>query len=728
MHQTLENLLKDLNPAQSQAVQHTQGPLLILAGAGSGKTRVITYRIAYLLGMGIDPDHILAVTFTNKAAQEMVNRVKRIAENSPLIRADLARRIWIGTFHSTCVRVLRRHIDQLGYRSDFVIYDAGDQVHLIKEVLKKLSLSDKEFRPEGVLGRISAAKNQLAGPEEYAQWIGSFYEQKVSEIYNYYQKMLKGNNALDFDDLILKTVQLFIQHESILKFYQNRFQYIMIDEYQDTNHAQYRLVNLLAGLHRNLCVVGDPDQAIYRWRGADFTNLLKFEDDYAGCTEVVLDENYRSTQNILNAANHLIRFNQARKDKNLWTQAEEGAKLCYFVGSSEHEEVDFVINTVERLKRSGEIKYQDMVVFYRTHAQSRVFEDGLRRAGIPYQIIGGVSFYQRKEIKDIVAYLRLVEGVGDSVSFKRVVNVPQRGIGDVTLEKLDHWRSALGITFLDAAGRASEVAGLSQKTRDTLANFHKMILEFKVMKDSMGIPELVNHLVEKVGYFDELRKTDKILSEVRIENVKEFVSFAEEYMADTTGPSLGDFLQGISLVSNVDQWEDENDKLTLMTLHSAKGLEFPVVFIVGLEEGIFPHANSVMEEDGLEEERRLLYVGMTRAKKRLFLSSVNSRMIYGRRSLASPSRFLEEVPRELVEVVGLYGHEFVSDDALDGTATSAKPDFSYQMGQKVLHSVFGVGEILELQGEGEDVKVRVTFDKHPSPKWLMAKFARLTPL
>ncbi len=728
MHQTLEDLLKDLNPAQSQAAQHIEGPLLILAGAGSGKTRVITYRIAYLLGMGIDPERILAVTFTNKAAEEMITRVRKLSERSPLIRPELANRIWIGTFHSICVRILRRCIEKLNYRSNFVIYDAQDQLHVVKEALKKLNLSEKEFRPEGIRERISSAKNELVSPEEFSQQIGSFYEQKVSEVYSLYQKTLKANNALDFDDLILKTVEIFAHHQDVLRFYQDRFQYVMIDEYQDTNHAQYRLVNLLAGLHRNLCVVGDPDQSIYRWRGADFTNLLRFEDDYPNCKEVVLDQNYRSTQNILNAANQVIRFNKTRKEKNLWTDKEGGSKLSYFCGANEHEEVDFVINHIERLKRGGQIRYQDMVVFYRTHAQSRVFEDGLRRAGIPYQIIGGVSFYQRKEIKDIVAYLRLIEGMGDSVSFKRVVNVPQRGIGEASLEKIEQWASMRGMNLLAVARSSHEIEGLSPRVKQALENFVNIVDDLRQVKDSVKISDLVTQLVERVGYFDELKKTDKTMSEARIENVKEFVSFAEEYTIDTDSPSLREFLEGISLVASVDQWEETTDKLTLMTVHSAKGLEFSVVFIVGLEDGIFPHGNSSHEEDGLEEERRLFYVGMTRAKENLFLSSVNSRLIYGRRSMSAPSRFLDEVPRELVESVGLYGHEFVSDNDFEGESEEKRVVFCYEVGQKVLHSIFGVGEILEIDGEEDETKVRVFFEKHASPKWLVAKFARLTPL
>ncbi|MBI1884260.1 MAG: UvrD-helicase domain-containing protein [Chlamydiae bacterium] len=714
----VEDLLKDLNPSQKEAVEHTGGPLLILAGAGSGKTRVITYRIAYLIGLGVDPHRILAVTFTNKAAEEMRTRVGKLVSS--------ANGLWIGTFHSTCVRILRRQIDRLGYRNDFVIYDDQDQIYLVKECLKRLNLSDKEFRPQAILGRISNAKNELMSPEVYREQVSDFFDQKAVEVYQLYQKLLKTNNALDFDDLILNTVQLFLKYEDVLKYYQDQFQYLMIDEYQDTNHAQYRLVNLLARAHQNICVVGDPDQAIYRWRGADFRNLLNFEDDYPKGTQIVLDENYRSTQNILNASNHLIRFNTHRKEKNLWTEQGEGEKLCYYNGADEREEVDFVINGVERLKRDGR-SYQEMVVFYRTHAQSRVFEDGLRRAGIPYQIIGGVSFYQRKEIKDMVAYLRLIEGVGDSVSFERVVNVPQRGIGDTTLEKVDKWRLAQGVSPLEAARRADEVDGLSTRTRQSLKSFYELIAELKAVKDNLAIPDLVNRLVEKVGYFDELRRTDQLLSEARIENVKEFISFAEEYVLDFESPSLGDFLQGIALVSNVDQWQDTNEKLTLMTLHSAKGLEFPIVFIVGLEEGICPHSNSSMEDEDLEEERRLLYVGMTRAKERLVLSSVSSRLIYGRRTSAMPSRFLREIPSEYMERMGLYGH-----DSFDVEESFRPPmlekSLSYQLGQRVLHAVFGMGEILEVEGEGDDMKVRIMFEKNSSPKWLMAKYARLTPL
>ncbi|MBI1869560.1 MAG: UvrD-helicase domain-containing protein [Chlamydiae bacterium] len=727
MNDIIETLLKDLNPAQKQAVESTEGPLLILAGAGSGKTRVITYRIAYLLSLGIDPSRILAVTFTNKAAEEMSKRVKRLVEETPALQIRSSDGLWIGTFHSTCVKILRRQIERLGYRNDFMIYDNQDQMHVVKECLKKLNMSDKEFRPQFILGHISGAKNQLLDSKAYQQSIGSFFEQKVSEVYTLYQKLLKSNNALDFDDLILNTVVLFSQHPEVLKLYQDRFQYIMIDEYQDTNHAQYRLINLLAAVHQNICVVGDPDQAIYRWRGADFKNLLNFEDDYSNCTEVVLDENYRSTQNILNASNHLIRFNRQRKEKNLWTQQAPGALISYFNGSNEHEEVDFVINSIERLKRQGEFSYQDMVVFYRTHAQSRVFEDGLRRSGIPYQIVGGLSFYQRKEIKDMVAYLRLIEGFGDSVSFKRVVNVPPRGIGEATIEKLEKWRSEMGVSLLEAALRSREVESLSSKTRQTLESFAQLINKFKELKETLSPPALMTQWVEEIHYFEEAQKSDPLTAEGRIDNIKEFVSFAQEYVLDFESPTLGGFLEGISLVSNMDQWADEGEKLTLMTLHSAKGLEFSIAFIVGLEEGIFPHASSGFDEDELEEERRLLYVGMTRAKNRLSLSSVNSRMIYGRRAASNPSRFLSELPSELIERVSLYAHDFMAHEA-SSVGIPSKKEFEYIAGKKVLHAVFGIGEVLETEGEGDDVKVRVAFDKNSSSKWLMAKYARLTPL
>jgi DNA helicase-2/ATP-dependent DNA helicase PcrA len=487
------------------------------------------------------------------------------------------------------------------------------------------------------------------------------------------------------------------------------------------------LINLLAGGHRNLCVVGDPDQAIYRWRGADFTNLLRFEDDYPDCVQIVLDENYRSTQNILNASNHLIRFNRLRKEKNLWTQKEEGELISYFNASNEHEEVDYVINTIERLKRVENRSYQGMVLFYRTHAQSRVFEDGLRRAGIPYQIVGGVSFYQRKEIKDIVAYLRLIEGTGDSVSFKRVVNIPPRGIGDATLEKFEKWREARGFRVIEALSHLKESESLSPKARQALENFYKILNELREIKDTLQVPDLVTLLMDRIGYFEELKKTDPVMSEVRIENVKEFVSFAEEYVLESQGPALRDFLERISLVSDIDQWEDEEERLTLMTLHSAKGLEFPIVFIVGLEEGLFPHASSTLEEVELEEERRLLYVGMTRAKEKLSLSSSSNRLIYGRRSISMPSRFLQEIPSQFMRRVSLYDYEYTVEEEISSERNGEK-SYEYLVGQKVIHPIFGIGEVLELDGASEDVKVRIAFEKNPSPKWLMVKFARLTPL
>ena len=644
-----------LNPMQKEAVFHTEGPLLILAGAGSGKTRVLTHRVAYLIDeKNVNPWNILAITFTNKAAGEMRERVDQLVGFG-------AESIWVSTFHSTCVRILRRHIECLGYTTSFSIYDSDDQKTLMKQVFKSLDVDTKQFKERSVLGVISSAKDKLIMPEEFLLNAGQdFRQKKVGEIYKEYQKQLKKNNALDFDDLIVKTVELFQNNAEVLNYYQERFKYIMVDEYQDTNQAQFKLVNLLADKYRNLCVVGDDDQSIYRFRGADIENILSFESAFPGAKVIKLEENYRSTQNILNAANGVIRHNRGRKDKTLWTANGEGSLIRFKQFDMAREEADYVARQI----RDSEFSYQDQAVLYRTNAQSRLIEERCIFYNVPYRLVGGVNFYQRREIKDILAYLKTIANGVDDLAVLRIINVPKRGIGATTMGKVTAFASEHGMSLYGALKEARQVTGLG-KAAEKILKFIGQMESFRARAESedFSIRDLIEGIMDETGYQQELEAEGEIEAQTRLENIEELVNKAVSYEEDSEHPTLDEFLEQVALVADIDSMDESEDRVTLMTLHSAKGLEFPKVYLVGMEDGLFPSMMSINSDDrtDLEEERRLCYVGITRAKKELVLTSARQRMVNGETRYCKPSRFLEEVPEGLLDeerlepVLGSYG-------------------------------------------------------------------------
>ncbi len=638
------DLLSGLNKEQKEAVLHDEGPLLILAGAGSGKTRVLTHRIAHLINQcGVFPSNILAITFTNKAAREMRERIDGLI-------GELGNDMWVGTFHSICIRILRRDIEKLGYDRSFVIYDTADQQIVIKECLKELNINDKNFPPKSVLESIGKEKNELVDAEHYEKLYASdFRLGKIAKIYKLYEKKLKSNNALDFDDIIMNTIKLFKKHPEVLEFYQRKFRYVMVDEYQDTNTAQYNLVRLLSALHKNLCVVGDDDQGIYSWRGANIRNILDFEKDFKGCKTVKLEQNYRSTQVILDAANQVISNNSGRKCKSLWTDNKGGSKIVICENENEHEEALYTAREIQRLIDAEDRKYKDFAVLYRINAQSRVLEEMFMREGLPYKIIGGQKFYDRKEIKDIIGYLRLIQNPADNVSLKRVINVPKRGIGDTTVDSAEEIAVASGISIFSVISNAQELPAL-KRAAQKLDSFATMIMKLRTMKESMSISELLDNVIEDTGILREYETENTVEAQSRIENIKEFKSVALEFEKQNEENNLEEFLANISLVSDIDNLEEEQDYVVLMTMHSAKGLEFPVVFIPGMEEGVFPGYRAITEgPEQLEEERRLCYVGITRAREKLYLSNARFRTLFGNSSYNKPSRFLAEIPEELVE-------------------------------------------------------------------------------
>lgn len=737
------DIFEGLNPAQTEAVKQTKGPLLIMAGAGSGKTKVLTCRIANLLEQGIAPYNILAITFTNKAAAEMRERVDRMIGNK-------AKDVWLNTFHSFCAKFLRREIEVLdGYKKNFTIYDSSDSLTLIKNCLKELNLDDKQYAPNSIQGVISNAKNALTGAREFERSADTFFTKKVAEVYALYQKKLKANNALDFDDLLMVTVTLLQEHEEILQNYQVRFKYILIDEYQDTNAAQYLLAKLLAAKYRNLCVVGDADQSIYGWRGADIRNIMDFENDYPDALTIKLEQNYRSTKNILAAANAVIENNIDRKPKELWTENQTGEKITCYLANDERDEVQFIANTIVKQKTIFNTSYGDIAVLYRTNSQSRVLEEGFMRAGIPYTMVGGLKFYDRKEIKDILAYLRVIFNPNDTVSLMRIINVPKRGLGDATIGKLNEYANANQLSLFDVVSNPDMVPGITARVKRPLELFAEFVFKMMAYQNNMSVMNLIDHVMKESGYLAELEAEDKVENQTRIENLKELLSVAKDFAKSGEVDNLENFLSQVALVSDIDNADLEDDRVTLMTLHSAKGLEFPIAFIAGMEEGLFPHARTLMNESEIEEERRICYVGITRARRKLYLTNAKMRTIYGKTLSYPQSRFLNEIPDEyldrLVVRANNYGFTNASNNQIGfsssfrptnqmQTATTPvqradviKPDtnVAWRAGDKAKHGKWGIGTVVAVKGSGEEVELQIAFPDQ-GIKALMQKYAPIT--
>ncbi|MDE0502679.1 MAG: UvrD-helicase domain-containing protein [Candidatus Poribacteria bacterium] len=706
---------------QRQAVQHAEGPLLLLSGAGSGKTRVITYRIAYLLGnRHVEPSNILAVTFSNKAAGMMKSRLE------DLIGEDTTKSIRLATFHATCVRILRRNINRLGYSRSFTIYDAYDQVVLIKEILKELQMREELNNPKAVLRQISKAKNNFETPENLMRVADSYFEEHVGQIYSVYQIRLREYNSLDFDDLIGLTVELFHSCPDVLRYYQNQFRYILVDEYQDTNRGQYLLVHALAKEHQNICAVGDDDQSIYSWRGADINNILDFEKDYPKTTVLRLEQNYRSTQNILSAAYEVVRNNRRRKEKKLWTENGQGDLIDCYEAIDEVDEAKHVIKQIREARSQG-LNYADCVIFYRINAQSRAFEEALREANIPYQIVGGVRFYDRMEIKDLIAYLRVIANPDDSISLKRIINVPRRGIGNRTLGKLEDFAVHERISLYTALKRVNEVSTLREATRVKIRGFLQLIEIFNPARLPV---ESIHELLDVTGYLTFLKSDNTIEAMGRVENVSEFISAAARYEGYVAAPTLSGFLELITLVADVDDMDDKSDVVTLMTLHSAKGLEFPIVFMAGVEEGSLPHQRAFANEAELEEERRLCYVGLTRAKERASLSHARTRRIHGVEDYRMPSRFIGEIPPDLINHVDRYetAHRpTVRSYDPDEPDYDVGPSFDHSVGEFVFHPKFGRGKITGISGSGGNMRITIRFARG-GEKTLLAEYAPLQPM
>lgn len=712
--------MHNLNPKQREAVEHIQGPLLILAGAGSGKTRVITHRIAYLIEKGVSPWNILAVTFTNKAAGEMRERVDRLVGGK-------GKSVWISTFHSFAARILREEIDKIGGNRHFVIYDEVDQLNLIKECMKKLDIDEKRVKTTVAQALINRAKDNLVDADSYtiyAQASNDQFRKVIADIYQLYQKGLMESCALDFGDLLMEVVRLFKERNEVLEKYQERFQYVMVDEYQDTNHAQYLLTKLLVSKHKNICVVGDDDQSIYSFRGADLRNILHFEKDYKDVKVMKLEQNYRSTKNILHTAWKVVKNNRYRKEKKLWTEREDGMPVEYAQLDNEVAEANLVAEEIIRLKEEGH-NLRDFAVFYRTNAQSRVLEDAFRKARINYTIVGGVGFYERKEIKDILAYLRVMVNPSDSLNLKRILNIPHRGIGKKSLGYLEEYAHRYHKSLFETLKKVREIKAVPSHLYSRIEDFINLIEELREKNRNLTAKELTRLVIETTGYLTELASEDTPEAQSRIENVKELVSAVGEFEEQSEDKSIEAFLEQISLITDIDTWDEEKDKVTLMTLHLAKGLEFPVVFITGLEEGLFPHADALYDEAELEEERRLCYVGMTRAKERLYLTSANQRRLYGHWRWNTPSRFVWEAGF-LGEKTGLLEEEIFSEA---GEGKDIHPSFSrqsqadeWQVGSWVKHREFGLGRILERSGSGDDTKIIVLFENGQWKK-LLVKYA-----
>ena len=711
-------LLEDLNPVQAEAVLHSEGPVLIVAGAGSGKTRALTHRIAFLIReRGVNPYSILAITFTNKAAREMAERVEG------LIGQRVARGMWILTFHSACARILRAEHEQLGLPRSFTIYDEGDTERLLAAVLRDLDLDAKRYPPRAMAAAIGKAKDEVLTAQDFHDLAGNFYEQTIAKVYLAYEERKRAAGALDFDDLITETVLLFRQRPEVLEHYQERFRYILIDEYQDTNRAQYQLVNQLAAKYRNVCVVGDADQGVYSWRGATIQNLLDFERDYPDAEVFLMEQNYRSTSNILAVANALIEHNVQRKPKSLWTEIAGGELAVRFRADDEHEEALFVAEETHRLVEEEGHRYSDIAIFYRTNAQSRVLEDVFIRAGTPYRVIGGVRFYQRKEIRDVIAYLRLLLNPQDVVAARRVINTPKRGIGDATVTAIEGFAAIEGVPFLEAARRADEIGSLATRAKGAVAGFvHVMDTIAAALESGAGPQRMIEAAATESGYLLDLETERTVEAEGRIENIRELGGVAAEFAQRDPDGTLADFLEQVSLLGEQDEYDEEAGSVTLMTLHNAKGLEFPVVFIIGLEDGVFPHYRSMGDPAQLEEERRLMYVGVTRARERLYLTNAWSRALFGQTSYNPPSRFLSEIPSELVR--SLEGDDVAdADDSASPIreAVMGRPQsVDISAGDTVVHDKWGEGVVVTVNGRGTDAEATVRFEDAGEKHLLLA--------
>ncbi len=763
----MQNLIEGLNDKQKEAVLATDGPCLVIAGAGSGKTKVLTHKIAYLISeKNVKPWNILAITFTNKAANEMKQRVEAIIGSA-------AQDMWMGTFHSICVRILKKYIDRLGFDTSFLIFDTSDQRTVVKEALKTLNIDDKMFTDRSVLSEISNAKNEMLTPKEYlAKYKGEYRKEKIGEIYELYQKRLKENNAIDFDDIINYAIDILSSNPDALEYYTEKFKYVLVDEYQDTNKAQFTLVSILASRYGNITVVGDNDQGIYSFRGADITNILNFEKDFPGTKIIKLEQNYRCTGNILKAANSVIKHNENKYEKKLWTENEEGKLPCLYQAEDEYDEARYIVEQINNLKREEYLKPKDFVILYRMNAQSRAIEDILRREDIPYKVVGGVKFYERKEIKDAIAYLRLVQNPSDNISLKRIINEPKRGIGKTSLDNISQISEETGISMYEIIKHAEEY-GLN-RIKANSEEFIKLIEEMREAKQNLNISDLLKEVLRKSGYTKALENENTVEAETRLQNLEEFLTVAIEFEEESADNSLQEFLESITLSSDIDEMQDEENSVTLMTLHSAKGLEFPTVFLVGMEEGIFPGYKSIGEPKELEEERRLFYVGITRAKEFLFLTCAKHRTIFGSTSYNAISRFVKEIPEELLEAElqeeteddtfgeaefnWEYGRGYqrtyaskVKTYTFDNEEkVNVTPKASYQFrtaesflqslnqkkeqneiditkykeGQRIYHKKFGEGIIQKIEEEGDDYKLDIQFDKS-GHKRLMAKFAGL---
>lgn len=757
----MQNLIEGLNDKQKEAVLATEGPCLVIAGAGSGKTKVLTHKIAYLISeKNVKPYNILAITFTNKAASEMKQRVEKIV-------GDVAQEMWMETFHSICVRILRRFIDRIGFDTSFLIFDTSDQKTVVKECLKALNIDDKTFSDRSVLSEISNAKNEMLTPKAYqAKYSGEFRKEKIGQVYELYQKRLRENNAIDFDDIINYTIDILSENPDVLQYYTEKFKYVLVDEYQDTNKAQFTLVTILASRYGNITVVGDNDQGIYSFRGADISNILNFEKDFPGTKIIKLEQNYRCTGNILKAANAVIKHNENKYEKKLWTENEDGSLPCLYQAEDEYDEANYVVKQIEHLKTEEYLKPKDFVILYRMNAQSRAIEDILRRENIPYKIVGGLKFYERKEIKDTIAYLRLIHNTSDNLSLKRIINEPKRGIGKTSLDKIQEISDRTGTSMYEIIKHAEEFD--LNRVKANAEEFINLIEELRLKKQELSISELLKEVLNKSGYTRALELENTVEAETRMQNLEEFLTVAIEFEEESADNTLPEFLESITLSSDVDEMQDEDNTVTLMTLHSAKGLEFPVVFLVGMEEGIFPGYKSIGEPKELEEERRLFYVGITRAKQFLHLTCAKHRTIFGSTSYNAVSRFIKEIPDNLLDgVVNNDQEEKFNDMSYNweygktsaGKVTTYKFDEAkneikqkstyqfrtaesflsslsqkqansgvditkYKEGMRIYHKKFGEGIIQKIEAEGDDYKLDIQFDKS-GHKRLMAKFANL---